>query len=177
MYGSRNGAPIYLDLRQLIGHPDLLTIAARAYGHIVRSLSADRLAGVPTAALPLATAVSLQGGWPMIYSRSVVKDYGTRSAIEGPWQAGDRVVVLDDVATSGGSILGAVHALREAGLVVTDAVVLIDRLAGAEQALAQEGVRLHAVYRLTDLVEQWRAAGRIAPSQVEEIRSFLESTA
>jgi len=132
-----------------------------------------RIAGVPLAGLPIATAVSLVSAIPLVYPRPEQKDHGTRSTIEGPFEAGDRVVVIDDVATSGSSVLDAVDRLRGAGLVVERAVVLIDREGGAGQALAKQGVRLHSVMKLSDVVGLLLEAGRISEGEARRVREFL----
>jgi uridine monophosphate synthetase len=120
-------SPIYLDLRQLVAFPRLLDDVAAAYVKILRRLSFDRLAALPYAALPIGTAVSLQGNWPMIYPRKEAKTYGTKADIEGIFQPGETVAVVDDLATTGGSKFEAIEKLTAAGLKVRDVIVLIDR--------------------------------------------------
>jgi uridine monophosphate synthetase len=167
-------SPIYLDLRQLVGHPTLLAEVGRAYLPLLRKLSFDRLAALPYAALPIGTAASLQGGWPLIYPRKEVKEYGTRAEIEGEYHPGERVVVIDDLATTGGSKFEAIEKLSAAGLQVQDVVVLIDRQSGATEALAQAGYRLHAVLTLTALLDYWEATRRIPIEQIKATREFLK---
>lgn len=166
-------SPIYVDLRRLVSHPALLAQVCAAYLPVLRSLEFDRLAALPYAALPIGAGISLQGGWPMIYPRKEVKSYGTKAEIEGEYRAGERVVVIDDLATTGGSKFEAIEKLSAAGLVVQDVVVLVDRQSGAAEALAQAGCRLHAVLRLTDLLEYWERSGRISGEQAQAVRSFL----
>lgn len=167
-------SPIYIDLRQLVSHPDLLAEAARAYTPLLKKLSFDRLAALPYAALPIATAISLLNGWPMIYPRKEVKEYGTRAEIEGAYLPGERAVVIDDLATTGGSKFEAIEKLSAAGLKVQDVVVLVDRQSGASEALAQAGYRLHAVLTLTALLDYWEAGGRIPGEQIAAVRAFLQ---
>ena len=136
----------------------------------------DRLAALPYAALPIATAISLQSGYPLVYPRKETKEYGTRNVIEGLFQPGERVVVIDDLTTTGGSKFEAIDKLKAAGLEVSDVVVLVDRQSGADQALAEAGYRLHAVFSLTHLLDIWEAAGKITSEQSRSVREFLANT-
>ena len=166
-------SPIYIDLRNLVSHPALLADVARAYLPILQKLQFDRLAALPYAALPIATAISLFGGQPVLYPRKEAKTYGTKAEIEGEYQPGETVVVIDDLATTGGSKLEALEKLGSAGLQVKDVVVLIDRQSGAAQALAQAGIRLHAVCTLSALLDTWEQTGRVSPGQIAAARRFL----
>ena len=166
-------SPIYLDLRLLVSQPALLRQVAEAYLPILKGLEFDRLAALPYAALPIGTAVSLAGGWPLVYPRKEAKDYGTRLPIEGDYKAGETVVLLDDLATTGGSKFEAIQKLEAAGLVVRDVVVLIDRRSGAEEALHGAGYRLHAVCRIDDLLNIWERGGRVPAARIAAARAFL----
>jgi uridine monophosphate synthetase len=166
-------SPIYIDLRQLVSYPSLLEQVARAYLPLLHSLSFHRLAALPYAGLPIAAAISLLGGWPVIYPRKETKAYGTRAEIEGLYEPGERVVVIDDLATTGGSKFEAIDKLLSAGLQVTDVAVLIDRQSGAAQALARSGYRLHAVFTLTQVLDHWEQAGRVLANHIQEARDFL----
>ncbi len=169
-------SPIYLDLRRLSGSPEAMRTVARAYTTLLRGLSFERVAALPYAGLPLATAACLVGGWPMIYPRKTVKDHGRRQRIEGPFAAGDKVVIVDDLATRGTSVLEALPSLTAAGLQIRDVVVLVDRDSGAGDRLAEAGVRLHAVVRLRELLSHWRANGAVAAAQVDAVERFLQGT-
>ncbi len=166
-------SPIYLDLRRLVSHPSLLERAAQAYLPVLRSLRFDRLAGLPYAALPIATAVALRGSYPMIYPRKEAKAYGTRAEIEGEHHPGETVVVLDDVATTGGSKFEAIKRLQAAGLTVRDVVVLIDRQSGAAESLAAAGYRLHAVLTLGRMLDHWESTRQVPVEQTAAVRRFL----
>jgi uridine monophosphate synthetase len=98
-----------------------------------------------------------------------------RAEIEGEYHPGEQAVIIDDLATTGGSKFEAIEKLVEAGLKVEDVVVLIDRQSGAAEALAQAGYRLHAVLTLTSLLDYWQATGRIAIEQINAVRDFLRS--
>lgn len=166
-------SPIYLDLRQLASYPRLLEQVAAAYVPILRGLAFDRLAALPYAALPIGTAISLQTGWPLVYPRKEAKSYGTRAEIEGLFAEGERLVVIDDLATTGESKFEAIQKLTSAGLLVSDVVVLIDRQSGAAESLAQAGYRLHAVFTLGQLLDYWEAGGKVSPEHIAAAREFI----
>jgi uridine monophosphate synthetase len=170
-------SPIYLDLRQLVTYPQLLAQVADAYAPILRRLTFDRLAALPYAALPIGTAISIQGNWPLIYPRKEAKAYGTKADIEGAYHPGECVAVIDDLATTGGSKFEAIEKLTSAGLKVKDVVVLIDRQSGAGEALAQAGYTLHAVLKFGDLLNHWERNGRVPIEQIEAARQFLRKSA
>ena len=169
-------SPIYLDLRQLISTPALLAQVADAYVTLLRDLKFDRLAALPYAALPIGTAISLKGGWPMIYPRKEVKGYGTGAEIEGAYASGEQAVVIDDLATTGGSKFEAIDKLKAAGLNVRDVIVLIDRQSGAREALVEAGYALHAVLTLSQMLDHWEQTGRVPAAQIAATRAFLESS-
>jgi len=166
-------SPIYIDLRQLISYPSLLSEVAEAYLPLLRDLQFDRLAALPYAALPIATAISLKSGWPVIYPRKEIKSYGTKSEIEGVYLSGERVAVIDDLATTGGSKFEAITKLTEAGLTVRDVIVLIDRQSGADESLAAAGFHLHSVVNLTQLLDYWENTGLVSLDQIATTRAFL----
>jgi uridine monophosphate synthetase len=168
-------SPIYIDLRQIITYPKLLETVGAAYLPLLKILKFNRIAGLPYAAIPIATAISLQGGYPMIYPRKEVKEYGTRAEIEGEYHPGETVVVIDDLATTGGSKFEAIEKLTTAGLKVRDVVVLVDRQSGAKESLAAAGFRLHAVLTITVLLDHWEKTGRVGKEQIEATRKFLSS--
>jgi uridine monophosphate synthetase len=167
-------SPIYIDLRQIISYPRLLEQVGSAYLPVIRPLSFDRLAGLPYAAIPIATAVSLQGNYPMIYPRKEVKAYGTKAEIEGEFHAGETALVIDDLATTGGSKFEAIEKLTGAGLKVKDVVVLVDRESGAKESLEQAGYSLHAVLTITQMLEHWEKAGSVDQDKIAATRGFLK---
>jgi uridine monophosphate synthetase len=166
-------SPIYIDLRVLSSQPSLLARVAKTYLPLLERLEFDRLAALPYAALPIATAISLQTGHPMIYPRKEIKDYGTQTEVEGGFREGETVVVIDDLVTTGGSKLEAINRLEAVGLNVRDIVVLIDRQGGAAQTLSEAGYHLHAVYMLTDMIKHWEEMRRINTEQAVAVRRFI----
>lgn len=143
---------IYIDLRELISFPELLEKMSLLLWEKAQGLKMDLLAGVPYSALPLATAISLREKIPMCLCRKEPKEYGTGKLIEGRFQAGMRVLILEDVVTSGGSIEKLATDLRAAGLEVNDAVAFLDRQAGGKEKLHHIGIDLHTVLTLQELL-------------------------
>lgn len=169
-------SPIYLDLRQLVSRPSLLAAVAKAYLPILAKLEFSRLAGLPYAAIPIATAIGLVGNYPVIYPRKESKEYGTKAEIEGEYHAGETVVVIDDLATTGGSKFEAIEKLTAAGLKVRDVVVLVDRQSGAKEALEAAGFRLHAVLTISQLLDYWEEKGKVEKEKILATREFLKTS-
>ncbi len=171
-------SPIYVDLRRLVADPKVLGLVAEAFLPILSKLQFDHLAGLPYAAMPIATAISLRGGWPMIYPRKEVKAYGTKAEIEGVYEPGQRTVVIDDLISTGGSKFEGVEKLTAAGLLVSDVVVLIDRSSGkAAGDLAAHGLTLHAVFTLPELLDYWERTGKVDAEKIVATREFLLNVA
>ena len=111
---SGRRSPIYFDLRLLVSYPAVLRQVAAAYALVLRRLQFDILAAYPYAGLPIGTAIALEMNIPLIYPRKTAKSYGTGKQVEGVWQVGQRAVVIEDLITSGDSILQAIAALKAA---------------------------------------------------------------
>ena len=135
----------------------------------------QRLAGVPTAGIAFAAVVALNLSKPFLYVRKEQKEHGRGRRIEGLLQPGDRVVVLDDVVTTGMSLLEAADAIRAEGGIVDDAVVLLDRQQGAEGNLKRSGMTLHAFTSMRRIAETLLNLGTIDEEQHKEILSQIES--
>jgi orotate phosphoribosyltransferase len=144
----------YLDKYRFETRPDLLAalgdrIAATVKEH---EPEAARLAGPELGAVALATAASLASGLPFLIVRKAAKDYGTSNRIEGVFDRGECVCLVEDVVTSGGALLEAVEAVRTAGLVVHTAVCVVDREEGGADALARQAVRLRPIFRASEVL-------------------------
>ena len=159
----------YIDLRQIISDPNLFHRVLHAYGGLLAGLEFDRIAGIPYGALPTATGLSLQLHKPLIYPRKEVKAHGARRLIEGDFEEGDTVAVVDDILITGGSVLEGIAKLESSGLVVNDVVVFIDHGGQAEtcprRRLEAAGYRCHAVLQIARITAVLHRAGRLSDAQ------------
>jgi len=169
-------SPFYIDLRVVISFPDVLEQIGALMAAEVARCGGDRIGGIPYAGLPLAVAASLAGRLPLVYPRREEKGYGTRRRIEGQFKPGDRVVLIDDIITDGASKLEAIAPLEEAGLVVKDLVVLVDREQGGRELLARRGYALHAVLTISQCFDAGERSGLAPAELVRRSREFLETS-
>jgi orotate phosphoribosyltransferase len=144
----------YLDKYRFETRPDLLAALGQRIAEQVREHAPDavRLAGPELGAVALAAAASLASDLPFLIVRKEAKDYGTSNRIEGFYEPGEVVALVEDVVTSGGALLESVAALRAAGLVVDTAVCVVDREEGGVDALARRAVRLRPLFRAGEIV-------------------------
>lgn len=139
----------YVDKYVFETDPDCLAAIADAFGERVDDTT---LAGVALGAVPLAAATSVASGNPYVIVRKSAKEYGTGNRIEGEFEEGERVVVLEDIATTGQSAIDAVQALREAGAVVDRVLVVVDREEGAAENLAAHDIELDSLVTASELL-------------------------
>jgi orotate phosphoribosyltransferase len=145
----------YLDKYRFETQPDLLAALGERIASMVAELEplAIRLAAPELGAVVLAAAGSLASGLPFLIVRNAAKEYGTSKRVEGVYREGERVCLIEDVVTSGGALLEAVRALREAGLTVKTAVCVVDREEGGAEALARHEVVLRPLFRARDVLD------------------------
>lgn len=176
-------SPVYLNAKLLMSSPAALkrTVALIAdeveLGMARRNRTVepfDGIAGVPVGGLYLATALALRMDRPLLYVRPPREaDEDAAPHIEGIYRPGERVLVVDDLATGGGSLIDTIVALRDAGLMVSDAVVLVDREQGAARRLEGIGVRLHAILSLEVTLRYLEAAGQIGGDDFERTMAYI----
>jgi len=140
----------YFDKYRFESDPRLLAGIAAALAELVPS-GVEALGGLELGGVPLATQLSQATGLPTLFVRKAAKPYGTRQLAEGGSVSGRHILLVEDVVTSGGQVVESAEALRALGAVVTDAVCVIDREAGGTAALATVGIRLHPLFRMSDL--------------------------
>jgi orotate phosphoribosyltransferase len=152
----------YLDKYRFETVPEVLGPLGELIAETVREHEPEavRLAGPELGAVALAAAASLSSGLPFLIVRKEAKEYGTANRLEGVFEPGERVCLVEDVVTSAGAAIEAVEALREAGLEVGTAVVVVDREEGGADALARVGVRLRALFRPMELLELSKSAAK-----------------
>jgi uridine monophosphate synthetase len=168
-------SPIYIDLRITISNPKLLKTIAEELYRVVRGVRFDLLCGVPYTALPFATAISIQHDIPLLLRRKEKKDYGTGKLIEGIFSSGQRCLIIEDVITSGKSIMETVEPLTEVGLEVTDAIVLVDREQGGKKFLAQNGIELHSLCTISSIVHLLTEEKKIDEKTAADTLAFIYS--
>jgi uridine monophosphate synthetase len=170
-------SPMYLDLRLFVSYPKVLKKVAKLYAELLKDLKYDRLAGVAYAALPIAGAISLELEQPWIFMRKegLKKDYGLQKSLEGEYQKGETVVMIEDLVTRATSLLEAIPAIEDHGLVVKDAVVLLDYGKGGGENLKAKGYNLHAFMTTRELVDIMHAEGVIDDAKHAQCLEFLAS--
>jgi uridine monophosphate synthetase len=161
--------PYYIDLRKIISNPQIFHQIVIAYAEILKDLTYDRIAGIPYGSLPTATGLSLHLNSPMIFPRKEVKAHGTRKVIEGNFNPGEVVVIVDDILISGKSVMEGAEKLKYAGLNVNDIVVFMDHEQGVKDRLRENGYQAHAVLTISEITETLYAAGRISEEQFKTL--------
>ena len=151
-------SPYYLDLRIVPSFPDAFRRICDLYLELIKSDVGidgfDRIAGIPTAGISFASIISYNLRKPFLYVRTTERKHGRGRSVEGILLPGNRVLLMDDLITKGGSILKAAEAVRSEGGVVTDAVVLMDREETGKTNLANDGIKLHCVLTISELARK-----------------------
>lgn len=168
-------SPIYIDLRLTVSNPKLLVMIAEAMHEKVRAAKYDLICGVPYTALPFATAISIQHSIPMIMRRKEKKEYGTGKLIEGIFEKEQKCLIVEDVITSGASIMETIVPLAEAGLIVEDVVVLVDREQGGKKFLESKGLKVHAVCTISSIVAELVKEKKISAAVADSVREFIQT--
>lgn len=168
---SGKPSPYYIDLRMLPSFPSHFRLVVNALRQAIEKkvTNFDSLASVPTSGLVFGSALAYEMGKPFLYVRKDAKGYGTSKLVEGHLASGAKVVIVDDVATTGLSVSRAVEAIRANGGVVEDVAAVVSRLEGAEEKLQAMGIRLTAVATIHDIVNSLHGAGLVDDSTLQSV--------
>jgi uridine monophosphate synthetase len=166
-------SPFYIDLRVLVSYPKTLKKVAAVYAQILKKLSFDRMIAVPYTAIPITTAISLINKKPFIYTRKEKKDYGIKRPVEGEYHQGEKVVLIDDMITTGGSKLETIAVIKSLGLKIKEIVVLFDRQQGGKEELAKKGYRLLSAFTMNDWLKVLYDNKKIDKARFEQVINYL----
>ncbi len=168
----------YIDMRIIPSFPGAFRKVGEIYVEIakksVRETSFKRVVGIPTAGIPFASIVAFSLSKPFLYVRKEAKTHGRQRKVEGILHPGDSVLPIDDLITSGGSLLSAVEDIQAEGGVVKDALVLLDREEGGEHALAKAGIKLHSGAKISEIVKILSDMEVISKDQVRAIHRQIK---
>ncbi|GEN73023.1 MULTISPECIES: orotidine-5'-phosphate decarboxylase [Chryseobacterium] len=167
-------SPFYVDLRPLASDPKILKNLANYLLEMLPLDNFDLICGVPYAALPMATAMSLESYIPLIIKRKEAKSYGTKKLIEGIYQKGQNCLLVEDVITSGKSLVETIAEVEQEDLKVADIVVVLDREQGGKQLLESKGYRVHTLFNISEVCSILQENGELSDEEVKRIQDFLQ---
>jgi uridine monophosphate synthetase len=166
-------SPIYVDLRILRSFPDAMDLAVKLYLEITKTLVFNIYADIPTAATPIVALLSNKTRKPMISPRMTEKDHGTGELIDGVYEAGMVVLLIDDLITKADSKLKAISIIERNKLKVNDVVVVIDREQGGIAQLEERGYKCHTAYKLTELLLFYLNTGSIDKNLFDRVAEYI----
>ncbi len=170
---SGKKSPYYIDLRIVPSFPDVFQRVCNLYLNILQkdlgTKDFNRVAGIPTAGIPFASIIAYRLRKPFLYVRPRMRLHGRERRIEGVIMPGDRVLLVDDLITTGISLIKSATAIRAEGGVVADAIVLLDREEGGRGRLAKDGINLHYLLRVSDAADRLYEMGVITEDQLQTI--------
>jgi len=175
---SGKKSPYYIDLRQTISSPITMDWIGNALTRIVINEigkdKIDKILGVPTAGVPFATVVSQKLAIPLIYYRQARKEHGVRKKIEGILDRNDRVLIIDDLVTTGESVIESAEVVRDQGGVVNELVVLLDREQGGKERLRSSRIEPHVLFKISDAMEWLHTVGLIEDAIFDTVRTYIK---
>lgn len=167
-------SPIYIDLRESISYPLLLQSISEEMWKKTAHKKFDRVCGVPYTALPMASYLSIKYQCPMVMRRKEAKDYGTKKIIEGVFEKDHNCLVLEDLITSGASIMETITPLEDVGMQVSDIVVFLDRQQGGQKKVEDKGYCLHSVVTMEQVMAILQENQRVSSDTAECINQFTK---
>lgn len=166
-------SPYYIDLRIVPSFPDAFREINSFYVDFIKdkvgTKNFERVAGIPVAGIPFAALIAYDLKKPFLYIRKGARLHGRERRIEGVIAPGDRILLLDDLITTGLSLQSAAKAIIAEGGLVADAVVLLDRQEGGKERLAKSGIRLHALLNITEIANTLHELGTIDEEQLRTV--------
>lgn len=169
-----NFSPLQIDLRSVLSFPDLLNNFAEKLIFKTNLFSFDLICAVPYTAVPIATAFSLKSKTPLVLRRREPKPVSQLKKIEGFFEEGQKCLILEEVVTSGISVLETIKSLEEVGIIVEDVITLIDREQGGTEHLKKHGYRLHSLYTLGEILDQLTLSNKIEVEKAQEIKAYIK---
>ncbi len=174
---SGKKSPYYVDLRLVPSYPhQFRKMVKYLQDEIIKDTGLDKfdsLVSVPTGGLVIASALAIEIVKPLIYVRSKPKDYGTSKSIEGKIWEGLKAVMIDDVATTGGSVVNGIKSLTEAKIKVEDAYVIVNRMEGAEEALKEQGVTLHSITNVMQITKSLHEQNLVGDDVLQKVQEQI----
>lgn len=167
---------VYMNLRKIISHPEVMRMVAEAMWEKTRHCQYDLICGVPYTALPIATCISLDHNIPMIMRRKEKKDYGTKQSIEGEFQPNQTCLIIEDVITSGTSIIETATDLENAGIKIHDVIALIDREQGGYENLSKK-YTTHSILTISEILHTLLESDLLNSMERTAIETFLTERA
>src|SRR5512143_2860044 len=175
---SGKKSPYYIDLRQTISSPITMEWIANSLTRIILNEigkdKIDKILGVPTAGVPFATMVSQKLGIPLIYYRQARKEHGVRKKVEGILERNDRILIVDDLITTGESVIEASEVVRDQGGIVNEMVVLLDREQGGQARLRSSRIEPHVLFKISHAMKWLHTVGLIAGDVYQTLRNYIE---
>lgn len=175
---SGKKSPYYVDLRQSISNPIAMDWIGNSLARIVANeigkTKVDKIMGVPTAGVPFATIVSQKLAIPMLYYRKERKEHGVRKKIEGDMERNDRIVMIDDLITTGQSVIDAAEAAREQGGIVSELVVLLDREQGGQDYIRSCRIEPHVLFRISEAFVWLKEVKLLDSNDYEVIMKYIK---
>ncbi|MEW5840762.1 orotate phosphoribosyltransferase [Nitrososphaera sp.] len=166
---SGKPSPYYIDLRMLPSFPEHFRLTVNALKVAAGKMKFDVLASVPTSGLVFGSALAYEMSRPFVYVRKESKGYGTSKLVEGHMPSGSRVLLVDDVATTGTSVSNAIDVIRANGGIVEDVLAVVSRMEGAEEKLKGSGVKLTAIMTIQDIVNSLHGASLIDDATLDSV--------
>lgn len=164
---------IYADIRTAISYPKIFKQICHEYSKIMRNINYELICGVPYSALTFASGIAYEHNIPMLLKRKEAKEYGTKKNLEGIYKSGQNCLLIEDVITTGASLIETSSVLEKHGLIITDVCVLIDRNQGGRDVMSDHGYRLHSIMDLATIIDVLHQENKISAEDTKNALALL----